>query len=154
MLHCDEKVTGCRVCDHCRFGVQEKSPGLVQNGKCPHDCCLSAHEREKCMEKGHTVLVLPDLGVGKKVFEDSHQQEWGGVQGYWSIREQAHVERLRDLWSQTDDMQGDPREVVKKVYVLMENEKVGQRQQRASARKAGNPHHATSSTCLFVNMGG
>jgi hypothetical protein len=122
MLHCDGNSRGCRVCDNCRFGAGDATVLLVQDGKALHNCCMSADQREKCMEEGHEVLVLPDLGVGRKTFEDVHQQQWGGAQGCWSIRQAEHVERLRDLWSQPDDMLGDPRDVVKKVYVRMEEE--------------------------------
>jgi hypothetical protein len=135
MLHCDEKSRGCRVCDKCRFGVGGTAVLLVREGKALHDCCMSADERDKCMAEGHEVLVLPDLGVGKKTFEDVHQQAWGGAQGCWSIREAEHVDRLRDLWSKTDDMKGDPREVVRKVYTLMEEEQKNQRTKRKREQK-------------------
>jgi hypothetical protein len=150
MLHCDEQARGCRVCDRCRFGDEDTAVQLVQDGKFPHVCCLSADARDKCMKNGHTVFVLPDLGVGRETFEHVHQQVWGGALGCWSVREAEHLERLRDRWSQTDDMKGDPREVVKKVYVLMDNEQKSKRQQRGSAMKAGSPRPATSSTCVFV----
>jgi hypothetical protein len=73
MLHCDGSISGCRVCDKCRFS---EDPVLCSGGRAKHsdldalDGCQSRQAaRKACLLVGHEVILLPDFGVGRKVFE-------------------------------------------------------------------------------------
>ena len=116
-MHCGGSPFGCRICDDCRFreNGEGDSSGAQRQHTCPHP-----RERHDFLEPGHERLMLPDLGVGRQAFE-KHGQTWGELPGgqepLWSIREQKHVNALKDMWEEEAHYFVDPRELIKKVYV-------------------------------------